>query len=120
MNTIVDLAKKHLECFDEYIKKGREGIFKADIIKLIKTIEGGSKSAVEAIVRQGDSQPVQAAGSNPTNFEFSGLTKQEKDELILGAMDNVQNPKRDVTFEQASWLRFASYLRKKGWYIAKF
>ena len=56
----------------------------------------------------------------PINLEFSKLSKAERDDLILGAIDNVQNPKRDVTFEQAHWLRFVSYLRKKGWYIAKF
>lgn len=75
---------------------------------------------LDLLVRQGVPSADETTDSIRINFEFSGLTKAEKDELILGAIDNVKNPKRDITFEQAYWLRFTSYLRKRGWYIAKF
>jgi len=53
------------------------------------------------------------------DFGHSDLPKEERNRIILLAIDNTINPKRKITFEQADWLRFISVLRKEGWKIVK-
>lgn len=53
------------------------------------------------------------------DFEYSDLPKEERNRIILLAIDNTMNPKREITFEQADWLRFTSALKKEGWKIVK-